>query len=115
MSRRGPYLAFVPRWFVAGSLLALTSLIALAEPVIATLRGRRSQLEGVATVVVRRTDVNGTILASGRVASSESTEIRCPLERLEVAGQASSSASGASTILSLIPDGSVVKAGDVLC
>jgi HlyD family secretion protein len=62
---------------------------------------------------VSRTDVEDEVLSPGRVASSHSTEIRCTLERLEAAGQGM--VAGASTILSLVPEGSVVKKGDILC
>jgi HlyD family secretion protein len=64
---------------------------------------------------VGRADVSGEVLAAGRVASVVSTEIRCTLERLDPRGQGGALTSGASTILSLLPDGATVRAGDVLC
>ena len=73
----------------------------------------RPPLEGVPTAKVRRVVLEAEVLASGQVASSNSTEIRCTLERLGGPGAVSSG--GASTILSLIPEGSTVKEGDVLC
>jgi HlyD family secretion protein len=96
-------------------LLVLAFVLAVGGPVVATLRGSRSRPGNIPTVKVRRADVDGSILAAGRVASSQSTEIRCMLERLNLPGQGGSLASGASTILSLVPEGSTVKTGDVLC
>ena len=96
------------------SILA-TALVA-AGPLIGNLkRGPRSYLAGIPTTRVSRADVELTVLATGRVTSTQSTEISCTLERLNAPGQSSSLVSGASTILDLVPDGSIVKAGDILC
>jgi HlyD family secretion protein len=93
------------------AISGLAVFLAVGEPVVATLRLPRSPLEGIPTASVRRTDLLSRILAPGRVASSQSTEIRCTLERLD----AGSLVNGASTILTLIPDGTTVEAGQVLC
>jgi HlyD family secretion protein len=60
---------------------------------------------------VRRTTLSPILSAPGRVESSRRTVIRCQLENL--AGTSSSSG-GASTVLWLIPEGTTVKAGEVL-
>jgi HlyD family secretion protein len=59
---------------------------------------------------VRRTDVNVAILTSGEIQCSSALRVRCELESMG-GGQAGSS----STILYLIPEGTQVKAGDLLC
>jgi HlyD family secretion protein len=80
------------------------------------LSGRQPVLEGLATGVVRRTDMDVTLTTGGRVDSAEKTLIECELERLElsVKGQALVGG-GASTVLSVIPDGTEVRKDDVLC
>jgi HlyD family secretion protein len=90
--------------------------LAAAVPALAPWHRARSPLEGVATATVRRADLDAEVVAAGRVESAESTEIRCTLERLDVPGLSGGlTAGGASTILKMIPDGSTVKQGDVLC
>ena len=61
--------------------------------------------------------VLGTVLtASGRVESSHNTVIACELERLEYrTGGQSVLSGGASTILTIVDEGTTVKKGDVLC
>ncbi len=60
---------------------------------------------------VRRATLAPILSAPGKTESSRRTTIRCQLENLS--GTASSSG-GASTILWVIPEGSMVKTGDVL-
>ncbi len=56
------------------------------------------------------------LTAWGRVESSQNTVISCDLERLEIRTRGQSvSSGGASTILTLIDEGTQVKKGDVLC
>ena len=61
--------------------------------------------------VVRRVKLAPTLSAPGRVESSRRTLIRCGLENIS---GGSARTSTASTILWLIPEGSMVKKGDVL-
>jgi HlyD family secretion protein len=72
--------------------------------------------EDLVTGAVRRRDMNVTLTVGGRVDTSERTVIECELERLElsVKGQAMTGG-GASTILRVVPDGTQVKKGDILC
>jgi HlyD family secretion protein len=102
-------------WGLVAALLAVAAGLAVGRPVVATLGGHGHLLESIPRFRVRRADVAGELLAAGRVASVQSTEIRCTLERLDLPGQGGALSSGASTILSLLPDGSTVGAGDVLC
>jgi HlyD family secretion protein len=59
----------------------------------------------------RRAVLEPVLSAPGRIESSKRTMIRCQLENLS---GSSSTSGGASTVLWLIPEGSTVKAGDVL-
>jgi len=58
---------------------------------------------------VFRTDLEPVLNAPGRLESAKRTVIRCLLENI-----AGASTGGASTMLSLLPEGTVVKQGDVL-
>ena len=70
----------------------------------------------VLTSPVRRTDLNVSMRAGGRVDSSERTIIECRLENVEYRVRGvSMMVGGSSTILSVMPEGSVVTKGDVLC
>src|SRR5262249_12560831 len=67
------------------------------------------------TTGVRRADLFPTLTASGRVESSKRTVIECELENISVGVRGQSlGAGGASVLLSVIPEGSIVKRGDVL-
>jgi HlyD family secretion protein len=84
-------------------------------PVIATLRNPTTPLDALLTATVKKADVNEEIVAPGRIASAQSTEIRCTLEKLDSGASGGTLVNGASTILSLVPEGSMVKKGDILC
>ncbi len=58
---------------------------------------------------VSRTDLNPVLNAPGRVESSKRTMVRCELENLAGTG-----GGGSSTILTVLPEGTPVKRGDVL-
>jgi HlyD family secretion protein len=103
------------RWARGAAASALAVGLAAVALALAPIRRPRSPLEGVPTATVRRADLDPVVLAAGRVESSRSTEIRCTLERLDITGQGGGTGVGSSTILSLVPDGSTVKQGDVLC
>jgi HlyD family secretion protein len=96
-------------------LFASATVLAAGMPVIATLRHPTSPFDGLLTATVQKLDVNEEVVAPGRIASAQSTEIRCTLEKLSSAAPGESLVNGASTILSLVPEGSMVKKGDVLC
>jgi HlyD family secretion protein len=89
--------------------VAITSCIAALAVAFAPVVWPATEERGVQTATVRRASFETVVIASGRLESTQSTEIRCTLERLSGAAQ------GASTILSLVPDGSMVKKGDLLC
>jgi HlyD family secretion protein len=107
------------RYGLAGCGLVL----ALAAATTATRLGTmanwsrpRNPLEQLVTVPVRRVDLKVTTTAGGRVDSATKTVIECQIERMGVGVQGRGMAGGgASTILSIVPDGSAVKRGEVLC
>jgi HlyD family secretion protein len=64
---------------------------------------------------VRRADLFPTLSASGLIESGRRTVIKCELENVTVGVRGQHmTAGGASTLLSVIPEGSEVKRGDVL-
>ena len=68
------------------------------------------------TTAVRRTNLNVQMTAGGRVESSNATLVACELEALDISVKGRGAvAGGASTILSVVPDGTMVKKDDVLC
>ena len=95
----------------------LIALVAPSSPYFSSVRWKAEPRERIRSVPVRRIDwLTASITAAGRAASMNNSEIRCTLERLTSPGAGGSvSSNGSSTILSVIPDGSVVKKGDLLC
>jgi len=76
---------------------------------------RKSPRERYITTDVRRADLFPTRIASGRLESGRRTIVECQLENIAVGVRGQRlSAGGASVLLSVIPEGSVVKRGDVL-
>jgi len=71
--------------------------------------------ERYALANVRRMDLYPALTASGRVESSKRTLIECELEDITIGVKGERlSAGGASVLLSVIPEGSLVHRGDVL-
>lgn len=97
--------------------VVLIASFAPTSPYFPPNRWKREPRERIRSVPVRRIAwFTTSITAAGRAASMNNSEIRCTLERLASPGAGGSvSSSGSSTILSVIPDGSTVKKGDVLC
>lgn len=111
-----------PRFGWRYGLVGVGLLTGMALAVFATVPSflepifRHRPAADVATIPVQKLDLNITLTAGGRVESSESTVIQCELENLAVSVRGNGlSANGSSTILSVVPDGSVVKKGDILC
>jgi len=77
--------------------------------------GSRPLAERYEFAPVSRTVLGGSMTAMGTLQSSKRTVIECRLEHISVgvAGRRLA-AGGASTLIEVIPDGSVVKEGDVL-
>jgi HlyD family secretion protein len=76
---------------------------------------RKSPAERYLTTDVRRADLFPTRIASGRLESGKRTIIECKLENVAVGVRGQRlTAGGASVLLSVIPQGTDVKRGDVL-
>jgi HlyD family secretion protein len=77
----------------------------------APLRG-----EGLPTTAVRRASFDVWMTASGVAQSSQQKVVKCQLENLRIrSSRRTFFAGGASTILEIVPNGTTVKKGDVLC
>lgn len=101
---------------IAAATIGMVMLMATAGGLAVRWWPRRSPLEGISRHEVRRADLEVTIRAGGRIESSQRTLIECDLENLQFRNEGRNlNASGASRILELIPDGTMVKEGDVLC
>ena len=99
------------------SLIVLCAICAVAAFVFMRVRllARNSAAERYFTTDVKRTDLFPTFLASGRIESSKRTVIECELENVAVGVRGQSvAAGGAAVLLSVIPEGTSVKRGDVL-
>ena len=96
-------------WIGAGLVLAI-AVTTGTSPQIHGLSWFGSKSPGeYATTPVCRTNLDVTLVAGGRVDSAEKTIIECQLEAM--AGMPW----GNSTIISIVPEGTVIKKGDVLC
>jgi HlyD family secretion protein len=110
------------RWLPRTGQMAwlLVLLMALGGGGLAAMRWQRVNhdidLTQVELAPVLRMDLFASVRTAGRVESAKQTLIECELESLTVSGRGSRySAGGASTILSIIPDGSTVEKDQVLC
>ncbi len=88
-----------------GILAVLSLPLALA---LGVSSGRRAHRGNDHLVAAQRMDLPLTVQASGVVASTVRTVIRCKVEN--VRGK-----KAATTILTILPEGSVVRRGDVIC
>ncbi|MFO0889567.1 MAG: efflux RND transporter periplasmic adaptor subunit [Isosphaeraceae bacterium] len=102
-------------------IVAFAALLATAGATVALAyanSGRqhaRPAVEKYTLAHVRRMDLHPSLTASGRVESSKRTVIECELENISIGVLGERlSAGGASVLLSIIPEGSVVHRGDVL-
>jgi HlyD family secretion protein len=97
---------------LAVGALAVSAGLAIAW---AYANSRRKVADHYQTAGVRRADLFPTTKASGRLESAKRTIIECRLENISVGVRGQRlAASGASTLLSVIPEGTMVKRGDVL-
>ena len=96
-------------------LFGAVPAVALTAFIWARSRARYSPAERYFTTDVKRTDLFPKVTASGRVESSKRTVIECELEDVSVGVRGQRlSAGGASILLSVVPEGTTVKRGDVL-
>ncbi len=76
---------------------------------------RKSPADRYSVTGVRRATLYPTLIASGRVESAKKTVIECQLENVAVGVRGQRiTAGGASTLISVVPEGTLVKRGDVL-
>jgi HlyD family secretion protein len=76
----------------------------------------RPTWEGLPSAVVRRASFDICLTANGVAQSSQQTVVRCKLENLRIRKRGGAFlVGGASTIIDIIPNGTTVKKGDVLC
>lgn len=97
------------RWIGPGLLLAMAVTSGMSRSTHGLSWFSPQPVREHATAPVRRTDLNVTLVAPGRVDSADKTIIECELEATMGMSW------GSSTILSLVPEGTMVKKGDVLC
>lgn len=117
-SSRGPWSRIAARVAARGALGLMA--LGLIGGIGYAVSGRFQRVDPLATVarrVVHRTDMGSTLTASGLTESASNTIISCELERLDfrTSGGAEMSTGGASVIIELVDEGTMVKKGDVLC
>jgi HlyD family secretion protein len=79
------------------------------------MHARKPAADRYAVTNVRRADLQPILSAGGRIQSGKQTVIECRLENLSAGVQGQRlSAGGASVVIQLIPEGTLVKKGDVL-
>jgi HlyD family secretion protein len=101
---------------VAGIGLALTVGGACWSGLVQFPSGSTHNLEGISRALVQRSTVQRALTTAGTLDSTNRTLIECELDRIEIRNDGRSyNGGGTTTILSLVPDGSVVKQGDLIC
>ena len=104
---------------IAGSMAIVGALVAagLLLPTAVWSSEEDLRLDALPREEVRRADLSVTVTASGEINSAENTLIECEIEDFSerTAGGQRISTSGRSVIIELVPEGSVVQKGDVLC
>ena len=108
-----------PSRFIRRFTVALGAIAILVVPSLIWMRWYqpKSPAEGYTITGVRRSDLFPTQIASGRLESSKRTVIDCELQNIAVGagrGGPRAFAGGASVLLSVVPEGTTVKKGDVL-
>lgn len=79
-------------------------------------RGGRFDISTLDTARVQRTNLVSSVLAPGDVDSSEKTLIECEIEATVFSnGSSSMRTKGTSAIIELVPEGTTVEKGDILC
>jgi HlyD family secretion protein len=100
--------------FATGAVLGLAAVGAGVIAYWASLR--RGHLDDLTTVVVRRAPLQATVVEDGEFQSAERTTVECKLEAVGFrnAGRELRT-DGSSVIIELVPQGTLVQKGDVLC
>src|SRR5262245_56596814 len=87
----------------AGLYLALVAGVADVRPLGASRGAGDADRRRPVTIPARLADLEVHTTTAGTISSSEQTTIECALE------------SGESTILTVLPEGTLVKKGDLIC
>jgi HlyD family secretion protein len=106
------------RWIFITPLLALAFIWSQAPQLLnrSHWMNQNDSTSTIETDPVRRIKFDASVNAPGEIQSANNTIVECEIERLSVMVQGRSITSGSSTtILKIIPDGSMVKKDDVLC
>lgn len=105
-----------PSRIVSASLTGVAALATIGAACwTSSYQHTRPPAEKYALADVRRTDLHPALTASGRVESSKRTVIECELENITIGVLGERlAAGGASVLLSIVPEGTVVHQGDVL-
>src|SRR5262249_2001423 len=93
--------------------LLAVGMTSFAPPMAGRGSARPTPADTIDSVVVRRLDLDTTLLAGGDLMSARQTTVTCEVEDLD-RGPASGGDAG-TLILSIVPNGATVKKGDVLC
>jgi HlyD family secretion protein len=97
-------------------LAAIALIVACLASYFVLMPKARAAWEGLPRAAVRRVSFDACATAGGVTQSSQQTVVKCQLENLQVRKRGGAfNAGGASTILEIIPNGTMVKKGDVLC
>jgi HlyD family secretion protein len=97
-------------------LAAITLITACSAYAFILVRKARSVWRELPAAAVRRANFDVCLTASGLAQSAQQTVVKCQLENLRVRSRGGAFfAGGASTILEVVPNGTTVKKGDVLC
>src|SRR5262245_36507107 len=98
-----------PRRTVRFGLALAPVMIATAWSAVGLLRGREvpRPIDAIESVVVRRDDLDTTLLAGGDLQATKQTVVACQVEDI--------TDSDGTMILSMIRNGAPVKKGDELC
>lgn len=114
MTSRGP--GRLKSAVAAGVLGLVAAGLASFAPATAVRRAAESAPDGIVgidTAIVRRRDLDTTLLAGGDLVAVKQTNVECEVEDLD-RGEEGGGYAG-TLILSVVPEGTKVKKGDVLC
>jgi HlyD family secretion protein len=106
---------------LAATALALILLVAAGlgiagHPGLRFWRRGRVDVSKLPKALVQRADLRLTVKAPGQVESVRRTVIECELQNFQFSSHGNViTGGGASTILEIVPDGSLVRKDDVLC
>ena len=93
--------------------LLAVGMTSFAPPTAHRGSGRPTPAHAVDSVVVRRMDLDTTLLAGGDLMPSKQTTVTCEVEDVDRGPYGGGDAG--TLILSIVPNGAAVKKGDVLC